>query len=272
LDIALVKPLSLPTVSSQAAAEVLVEKVGKAGLITLNRSKALNLIRLMNSQFKKWETHKEADIVISKGAGGKAFCAGGDIRAVTEARKVGDPLGKDFFREEYIINNTIGTCQKPYVALIDGITMGGGVGLSVHGRFRVTTEKTLFAMPETAIGKTLCRQNSGIVTALIVIHSQEEEHENNKSVLDAKEPFVLEQHIDTLAKMSPTSLKITFKQLQEGSCRLNQACMYAIDCFVCLVLVDKHHSPKWRPSTLEEVSEQSVDDYFLPLGEHDLKL
>uniref|UniRef100_A0A673YMK7 3-hydroxyisobutyryl-CoA hydrolase n=1 Tax=Salmo trutta TaxID=8032 RepID=A0A673YMK7_SALTR len=76
----------------------------------------------------------------------------------------------------------------------------------------------------------------------------------------------------TLAKMSPTSLKITFKQLQEGSCRLNQACMYAIDCFVCLVLVDKHHSPKWRPSTLEEVSEQSVDDYFLPLGEHDLKL
>uniref|UniRef100_A0A673YLT3 3-hydroxyisobutyryl-CoA hydrolase n=1 Tax=Salmo trutta TaxID=8032 RepID=A0A673YLT3_SALTR len=259
---------------SQAAAEVLVEKVGKAGLITLNRSKALNLIRLMNSQFKKWETHKEADIVISKGAGGKAFCAGGDIRAVTEARKVGDPLGKDFFREEYIINNTIGTYPNHTSSMI---------------MFRVTTEKTLFAMPETAIGKTLCRhrplpspevhvwlmsfQNSGIVTALIVIHSQEEEHENNKSVLDAKEPFVLEQHIDTLAKMSPTSLKITFKQLQEGSCRLNQACMvYAIDCFVCLVLVDKHHSPKWRPSTLEEVSEQSVDDYFLPLGEHDLKL
>uniref|UniRef100_A0AAZ3RQ24 3-hydroxyisobutyryl-CoA hydrolase n=1 Tax=Oncorhynchus tshawytscha TaxID=74940 RepID=A0AAZ3RQ24_ONCTS len=73
-----------------------------------------------------------------------------------------------------------------------------------------------------------------------------------------------------LAKMSPTSLKRTFKQLQEGS---GERCFwqYAIDCFVCLVLVDKHHGPKWRPSTLE-VSEQSVDDYFLPLGEHDLKL
>ncbi|CAB1346717.1 unnamed protein product, partial [Coregonus sp. 'balchen'] len=70
-------------------------------------------------------TDKETDIVIIKGAGGKAFCAGGDIRAVTEAGKVGGPFGKDFFREEYILNNTIGTYQKPYVALIDGITMGG---------------------------------------------------------------------------------------------------------------------------------------------------
>ncbi|XP_038550943.1 3-hydroxyisobutyryl-CoA hydrolase, mitochondrial-like [Micropterus salmoides] len=63
--------------------------------------------------------------MIIKGAGGKAFCAGGDIRAVTEAGKVGDSLAEDFFREEYILNNAIGACRKPYIALIDGITMGG---------------------------------------------------------------------------------------------------------------------------------------------------
>ncbi|XP_046902744.1 3-hydroxyisobutyryl-CoA hydrolase, mitochondrial isoform X2 [Hypomesus transpacificus] len=142
---------------NQAGPEVLIERVGTAGIITLNRPKALNalnlsMIRMIYPQLKKWQVDEEAAIVIIKGAGGKAFCAGGDIRAVTEAGKVGDPLAQDFFREEYILNHAIGTLQKPYVALIDGITMGGGVGLSVHGRFRVATEKTLFAMPETAIG------------------------------------------------------------------------------------------------------------------------
>lgn len=85
-------------------------------------------------------------------SGGKAFCAGGDIRAVTDSAKAGTSLYKDFFKQEYQLNNLIGTLRVPYVALIDGITMGGGVGLSVHGLFRVATEKTLFAMPETAIG------------------------------------------------------------------------------------------------------------------------
>ncbi|KAG7282326.1 hypothetical protein CRUP_002714 [Coryphaenoides rupestris] len=144
-------------VSSQPAPEVLLEKVDRAGVITLNRPKALNalnlpMIRLLYPQLKAWETDEQTDLVIIKGAGGKAFCAGGDIRAVTDAGKAGHPLAEDFFREEYVLNNTIGTFKKPYIALIDGITMGGGVGLSVHGRFRVATEKTVFAMPETAIG------------------------------------------------------------------------------------------------------------------------
>ena len=85
-------------------------------------------------------------------SGKKAFCAGGDVRAVTDSAKEGTDLYKDFFREEYTLNALIGTLHIPYIALIDGITMGGGVGLSVHGRYRVATEKTLFAMPETAIG------------------------------------------------------------------------------------------------------------------------
>jgi len=84
--------------------------------------------------------------------GGKAFCAGGDVRAVTESATAGQSLYRDFFREEYLLNGLIGTLHIPYIALIDGITMGGGVGLSVHGRYRVATERTLFAMPETKIG------------------------------------------------------------------------------------------------------------------------
>uniref|UniRef100_A0A3P9IZ78 3-hydroxyisobutyryl-CoA hydrolase n=1 Tax=Oryzias latipes TaxID=8090 RepID=A0A3P9IZ78_ORYLA len=143
--------------SSHGEPEVLLDKVGRAGVITMNRPKVLNalnltMIRQILPQLKKWENDAETDIVIIKGAGGKAFCAGGDIRAVTEAGKVGDSLAQDFFREEYTLNNTIGSFKKPYIAFIGGITMGGGVGLSVHGRFRVATEKTLFAMPETAIG------------------------------------------------------------------------------------------------------------------------
>ncbi|XP_009993556.1 PREDICTED: 3-hydroxyisobutyryl-CoA hydrolase, mitochondrial [Chaetura pelagica] len=137
--------------------EVLLEKKGGAGIITLNRPKALNALNLsmiqqIYPQIKTWEQDPETFLIIIKGTGGKAFCAGGDIRAITDAGKVGDRLAQDFFRGEYTLNNAIGTCKKPYVALIDGITMGGGVGLSVHGHFRVATEKTLFAMPETAIG------------------------------------------------------------------------------------------------------------------------
>merc|ERR1719505_465986 len=96
--------------------------------------------------------HQGEGMVLIKGAGEKAFCAGGDVRAIAEAGLKGDKLPQQFFREEYILNYLTGTMKTPYVALIDGITMGGGVGFSVHGPFRVATERTLFAMPETAIG------------------------------------------------------------------------------------------------------------------------
>ncbi|XP_033086743.1 3-hydroxyisobutyryl-CoA hydrolase, mitochondrial isoform X2 [Trachypithecus francoisi] len=142
---------------TDAAADVLLEKKGCAGVITLNRPKilntlTLNMIRQIYSQLKKWEQDPETFLIIIKGAGEKAFCAGGDIRVISEAEKAKQNIAAVLFREEYILNNAIGSCQKPYVALIHGITMGGGVGLSVHGQFRVATEKCLFAMPETAIG------------------------------------------------------------------------------------------------------------------------
>lgn len=136
--------------------DILIENIKNKGVITLNRPKALNalnisMINKLHPLLKQWE--KEKALVIIKGAGNKAFCAGGDVRAVAEAGLRGDKiLGREFFRKEYLTNALIGTYSIPYVALIDGIVMGGGVGLSVHGRYRVATERTLFAMPETQIG------------------------------------------------------------------------------------------------------------------------
>lgn len=122
-------------------------------MIILNRPKALNainldMVRKIYKHLKKCETTKS--LVIIKGTGEKAFCAGGDVRAVVESGPSEE--SKSFFREEYTTNALIGNYTIPYIALIDGITMGGGVGLSVHGKYRVATERTLFAMPETAIG------------------------------------------------------------------------------------------------------------------------
>ena len=96
-----------------------------------------------------------ANVIIIKGAGDKAFCAGGDVAALAQYNTEG-PAGqqksKDYFGLEYRLDHLIATYSKPYVALMDGITMGGGVGLSVHAPFRIATERTLFAMPETTIG------------------------------------------------------------------------------------------------------------------------
>ena len=143
------------SMSSGEENEVILQTVANKGIITLNRPKALNalnlsMIRKIYPAMKKWE--HEMSMVIIKGTGEKAFCAGGDVRALAEAGMKGNHIGKIFFREEYTLNALIGTYTIPYVALIDGITMGGGVGLSVHGPFRVATERTVFAMPETTIG------------------------------------------------------------------------------------------------------------------------
>ncbi|XP_044100298.1 3-hydroxyisobutyryl-CoA hydrolase, mitochondrial-like [Neovison vison] len=126
------------------AAEVLLKRKGCAGVITLNRPKFLNALNLsmiwhIYPQLKNWEQDRETFLIIIKGTGGKAFCAGGDIRVIFEAGKANQKIAQDYFREEYTLNNAIGSCRKPHVALIHRITMGGGVGLSVHGQFRVAT-------------------------------------------------------------------------------------------------------------------------------------
>ncbi len=138
--------------------DILFEIRGKAGFVLLNRPKALNalnhaMVKALARQLTHWEQDPAVAHVVITGAGEKAFCAGGDIRSIYDARMAGQMQGlATFFGDEYVLNAQIKAFPKPFVALIDGIVMGGGVGVSVHGSHRVGTEKTLFSMPETAIG------------------------------------------------------------------------------------------------------------------------
>ena len=127
------------------------------GKVLLNRPKALNALTLemchaLEAQLRAWTEDETIAAVVVKGAGDKAFCAGGDIRRLSEAARTGDDYPYRFWSDEYRLNALIKHYPKPYLALIDGIAMGGGVGLSVHGRYRVVSEHALFAMPETGIG------------------------------------------------------------------------------------------------------------------------
>ncbi len=137
--------------------EILFERRGAVGLITLNRPKALNALThgmavAMHAQLELWEKDDAVGAVVVQGAGDRAFCAGGDIRTLYDSGKAGTPYAVEFYRDEYRLNAFIKHLSKPYVALIRGIVMGGGVGVSVHGSHRVADETTLFAMPETGIG------------------------------------------------------------------------------------------------------------------------
>ena len=142
--------------------EVLFDVDNGIGTITLNRPKALNaltmnMINQIRLNFTAWIEQDDVKVIVIKGAGDKAFCAGGDVRAVRQSIIDYDgtetsELAQNFFYEEYILNHQIHTCQKPYIAIIDRVCMGGGGGLSVHGSFRIATERTILGMPETAIG------------------------------------------------------------------------------------------------------------------------
>merc|ERR1719270_2331126 len=142
--------------STSSGPSVLTQVQGGLGLISLNRPKALNslnldMIRILTPILKQWEApNSGVKAVFIKGSGGKSFCAGGDIRAITS--EPGGEMQKTFFREEYQLDHLVGRLSIPYIAVMNGITMGGGVGISVNGRFRLATEKTVFAMPETGIG------------------------------------------------------------------------------------------------------------------------
>ena len=137
---------------------VIATKKGRMGHILLNRPRTLNaldlgMIRAMTAALEAWRHDPAVHVVVIEGAGDRAFCAGGDIRAVRDAAVARDHATIDaFFSEEYALNAVIAAYPKPYVAVIDGFCMGGGIGVSVHGQVRVATEAAQFAMPETAIG------------------------------------------------------------------------------------------------------------------------
>jgi enoyl-CoA hydratase len=138
--------------------EVICEKMGRCGVITLNRPKALNsltltIVREMAKALDAWEDDRDILSVVVRGAGEKAFCAGGDIKRLYDLGKAGAHAEQlAFWREEYQLDYRIKTYPKPYVALIDGIIMGGGVGVGIHAHQRVAGEKFSFAMPEVGIG------------------------------------------------------------------------------------------------------------------------
>ena len=340
--------------------EILFERRGCIGVITMNRPKALNALtlemcQLMGPQLSKWDDDHAIKAVVIEGAGDKGFCAGGDIRALHDSGKEGTPYAIDFYRTEYQLNAQIFHFRKPYIALMDGITMGGGVGVAVHGDHRIVTERTVFAMPETGIGlypdvggtyflprcpgqigmfmgltgarlkaadclyagvgtaymssdkledfKAQLAEGTDIESAINSLkddpgvapleeHREQIDHFFSKlsvdEIVDALEAdggaWALEQ-AQALKTKSPTSLKITYRQICEGAqlsfdnCmklefRMTNRIVAGHDFYegVRAVIIDKDQSPKWQPDTLEAVSADAVGAYFESLGANELKL
>jgi len=137
--------------------DLIARKEGSVGVIRLNRPKAINAVTLemfhdIDTALDAFEKDPAVAVILLEGAGERGLCAGGDIRALWESSKVKGDLGKILWRDEYILNARIKKFPKPYVAFMDGIVMGGGVGLSAHSAHRVVTDKTKLAMPEVGLG------------------------------------------------------------------------------------------------------------------------
>ena len=353
------------------ADEVLFERRGPLGHITLNRPTALNALTLEMSlaierQLTEWAADDDIKAVVVVGApredGKVPFCAGGDIQAIYKGRD--DPersFAKSFFWHEYRLDRQIQHYPKPYIALIDGVVMGGGVGVSVNGSHRVMTEAATFAMPETGIGLfpdvggtyflPRCPGRIGMFLALtgtrlkwadachvgVATHAVARERlaaledalivanwsgDAQATATQAIEGFAgelgepalaslraridplfaqssvewivraLEAEADdwaaglleTLRSKSPTSLKVTFRQIVIGARLDYDDCMrleYRLarrfaaghDFYegIRAVVIDKDNAPRWDPARLEEVSESAVQAYFMPLDDGDLE-
>lgn len=338
------------------AEDIFFERRGGLGLVRLNRPQALNALtvemtRRLDGTLKDWAADPNVTMVAIRGVGGRAFCAGGDVRAL-HAAGPGSPDTERFYREEYALNRRIFRFPKPYVALIDGIVMGGGVGVSAHGSHRVASERTLFAMPETGIGLfpdvgatwllSRCPGESGIYLGLtgarihaadlielglaeaMVPHGRldgleaalaevggateldaaiaglaadpgapalrahraaidgcfaEPTVEAILAALDAEGTAWARSTAVTLREKSPTSLKVTLRQLRRGrelpdfeaamrlEFRLVRRFMAGGDFFegVRAAVIEKDRQPRWRPDRLDAVDEATVDAYFAPL-------
>jgi enoyl-CoA hydratase len=145
------------TDAAVAEGDLIARKEGSAGILRLNRPKAINAVTLemfhdIDKALDVFEADPAVSVILLEGAGERGLCAGGDIRALWESSKVKGDLGKILWRDEYILNARIKKFVKPYVAFMDGIVMGGGVGLSAHSSHRVVTDKTKLAMPEVGLG------------------------------------------------------------------------------------------------------------------------
>lgn len=144
--------------TTSATEEVLVRRAGRLGHLILNRPKALNslthgMVKTIKATLETWKDDATVATVLISGAGEKGLCAGGDVVSLYRAAVDGRPeVGDTFFADEYAMNALIADYPKPYVAFMDGIVLGGGVGISAHGNQRIVTERTRLGMPETGIG------------------------------------------------------------------------------------------------------------------------
>jgi len=143
--------------SSVEEGDLIVRREGAAGVIRLNRPKAINAMTLemsigIDAALDRFEKDPEVALIILEGAGERGLCAGGDIRSLWDSSREGGDLGARFWRQEYVMNSRIAKYPKPYVAFMDGLVMGGGVGLSGHASHRVVTDRTKLAMPEVGLG------------------------------------------------------------------------------------------------------------------------
>lgn len=339
--------------------EIRFERRGAAGLVTLDRPDTLNalthdMVRAMAVQLAAWAIDPAVTRVVVTAAG-KAFCAGGDLRALYELGRAGRfDEALQFWRDEYRLNAVIKHYRKPYVALIDGVVMGGGVGIAIHGSHRVAGDIFRFAMPEVGIGffpdigatwflprllgeaGTWCaltgeRVEAADAVALgvathrvpsarwpdlldglcssvpvdallaafvelpgsgpIQVHRQATDRlfsgdrvEDILSALDSAgassgpEAAFARQAAAGIRAKSPTSLKIALAQLRRGKDLDFEACLRTEFRVVSrivtghdfyegirAVIVDKDHSPRWRPPTLDAVSDADVTRYFAPV-------
>jgi enoyl-CoA hydratase len=149
--------MTAPAAVVETDSDLIVRREGSAGIIRLNRPKAINAMTYemslgIDAALGQFEHDPAVAVVVLEGAGERGLCAGGDIRGLYESSRAGGDLGKVFWRQEYVMNARIAKYPKPYVAFMDGLVMGGGVGLSAHARHRVVTEKTKLAMPEVGLG------------------------------------------------------------------------------------------------------------------------
>jgi enoyl-CoA hydratase len=143
--------------SSAEEGDLIVRREGAAGVIRLNRPKAINAMTLemsigIDAALDRFENDPDVAVIVLEGAGERGLCAGGDIRGLWESSREGGDLGARFWRQEYIMNARIAKYPKPYVAFMDGLVMGGGVGLSGHASHRIVTDRTKLAMPEVGLG------------------------------------------------------------------------------------------------------------------------
>ena len=350
----------------RASDDIGIEQRGGVVLVTLNRPRALNALsfdmcRAMHEGLARWQADPDVHAVLIKGAGERAFCAGGDIRWLYEVlTSQGEEPALAFYALEYEMNARLHHFTKPYIALLDGITMGGGVGVSLHGSHRVVTERTVFAMPETGIGffpdvgatYVLPRLRGALGTylgltgarldaadcvwakigtcyvpaerldaledALVRADLTDDAHGAVDRVLArfAADPGPAplaagridpyygrrdlgavmkalgdeetgwgERQLEELSSKSPTSLAVTFRQLQEGAAldfddamrleyRLVPRFLAGHDFRegVRALIVDKDGRPEWRPSRLEDVSASQIEAYFQALPGGDLQL